>query len=135
MANGRLNWIIYNYSVLSLGDSSYEFFCHTGKQFDERLAELGAKRLTQRIDCDLDYDEPFEEWASKVLTELNEQLGANQAAVQQTAGNAADQQPSSYSRTKPFQAEILRKLKFEWPWFEQGNTPPGIVIGGIQSGL
>lgn len=99
-----------NYSVLSLGDSSYEFFCHTGKQFDERLAELGGKRLTQRIDCDLDYDEPFEEWASKVLTELNEQLGANQAAVQQTAGNAADQQPSSYSRTKPFQAEILENL-------------------------
>ena len=69
-----------NYSVLSLGDSSYEFFCHTGKQFDERLAELGGKRLTQRIDCDLDYDEPFEEWAGNVLTELNEQLGANQAA-------------------------------------------------------
>ena len=26
-----------SFSVLSLGDSSYEFFCQTGKEFDERL--------------------------------------------------------------------------------------------------
>ena len=26
-----------NFSVLALGDSSYEFFCQTGKEFDQRL--------------------------------------------------------------------------------------------------
>ena len=38
------------YSVLALGDSSYDYFCHTGKEFDERLLELGAKQLNPRID-------------------------------------------------------------------------------------
>ena len=42
---------------LSLGDSSYEFFCQTGKDFDKRLEELGGKRIYSRVDCDLDYDE------------------------------------------------------------------------------
>lgn len=98
------------YSVLALGDSSYEFFCHTGKQFDERLAELGAKRLTSRVDCDLDYDEPFEEWSKNVLANLNEQLGTGVVpAAQSTASSGATQQ-STYSRTKPFQAEILENL-------------------------
>ncbi|MEH7505954.1 flavodoxin domain-containing protein, partial [Neobacillus drentensis] len=46
------------FSVLALGDSSYEFFCQTGKDFDTRLGELGGTRLYPRFDCDLDYDEP-----------------------------------------------------------------------------
>ena len=46
-----------SFSVLSLGDSSYEFFCQTGKDFDKRLEELGGKRIYSRVDCDLDYDE------------------------------------------------------------------------------
>ena len=67
------NWIICSIRSLLLGDSSYEFFCHTGKQFDERLLELGAKQLSPRVDCDLDYDEPAAEWFSNVQSELNEQ--------------------------------------------------------------
>ena len=63
------------FSVLSLGDSSYEFFCQTGKQFDERLLELGAKQLSPRVDCDLDYDESAAEWFTNVLATLNEQQG------------------------------------------------------------
>jgi len=48
----------FRFSVLSLGDSSYEFFCQTGKEFDVRLAELGGERLYPRVDCDLDFEEP-----------------------------------------------------------------------------
>ena len=43
MANGLQNLMIFSFSVLSLGDSSYEFFCQTGKDFDKRLEELGGK--------------------------------------------------------------------------------------------
>ncbi|MCG7334548.1 assimilatory sulfite reductase (NADPH) flavoprotein subunit [Sporosarcina sp. ACRSM] len=98
------------YSVLALGDSSYEFFCHTGKQFDERLQELGAKRLTPRVDCDLDYDEPYEEWSNQVLENLKERLGSAVAPSSQVAVGPGATQQSSYSRSKPFQAEVLENI-------------------------
>ena len=63
-----------SYSVLSLGDSSYEFFCQTGKDFDLRLEELGGKRFCPRTDCDLDYDEPAAKWFESVISSLNELL-------------------------------------------------------------
>ena len=35
------------YGVLGLGDSSYQFFCQTGKDFDQFLENLGAQRKEQ----------------------------------------------------------------------------------------
>src|SRR5699024_11713868 len=51
------------YSVLSLGDQSYEFFCQTGKDFDKRVEELGGGRIYPRMDCDVDCDEAAAERA------------------------------------------------------------------------
>ena len=53
------------YSVLSLGDSSYEYFCQTGKDFDERLQKLGATAVIPRVDCDVDYDDLAEKWIAE----------------------------------------------------------------------
>ena len=97
-----------NFSVLALGDSSYEFFCQTGKEFDKKLEELGGTRLYPRFDCDLDYDEPAAEWLQGVIRSLNETQGGSAAqdltpAVPQTAG-------AVYSRTNPFKAEVLENL-------------------------
>ena len=50
------------FSVCALGDSSYEKFCEIGKQFDERLEKLGAKRIAARVDCDVDYEDSFDGW-------------------------------------------------------------------------
>lgn len=94
------------YSVLALGDSSYDLFCHTGKQFDERLLELGAKQLGPCVECDLDYDEPAEEWFSFVQSELKESEENESPSIQQTEST----EQSTYSRTNPFQAEILENL-------------------------
>lgn len=98
------------YSVLSLGDSSYEFFCQTGKEFDERLEELGAKRLFSRTDCDLDFDEPAEEWTEGVLSALGEASGGHSVAKQQPTLVPASAAKTAYSRTNPFQAEVLENL-------------------------
>ncbi|MGE1098099.1 assimilatory sulfite reductase (NADPH) flavoprotein subunit [Bacillus altitudinis] len=96
-----------SFSVLSLGDSSYEFFCQTGKEFDERFEELGGTRLFDRVDCDLDYDEPFSEWLQGVASSLSE--GEAVSLPQETAG-ANNQAVSEYSRTNPFYAEVLENI-------------------------
>ncbi|WP_449620890.1 assimilatory sulfite reductase (NADPH) flavoprotein subunit [Robertmurraya sp. Marseille-Q9965] len=96
-----------NFSVLSLGDSSYEFFCETGKQFDKRLEELGASRVYPRFDCDLDFEEPAEEWLEGVLRSLNEQEGAVHQEVAATTMTAAT---STYTRSNPFKAEVIENI-------------------------
>jgi sulfite reductase (NADPH) flavoprotein alpha-component len=96
-----------NFSVLSLGDSSYEFFCQTGKQFDARLEELGGTRLYPRFDCDLDYDEPAAEWLEGIISSLGEAKGGNPVLTQATSTQTVE---STYSRTNPFRAEVLENL-------------------------
>lgn len=95
------------FSVLALGDSSYEFFCQTGKDFDKRLGELGGTRLYPRFDCDLDYDEPASEWLAGVLSSLNEAGGDNHIPNQ---AQAPQIEQAVYSRTNPFKAEVLENI-------------------------
>ncbi|WP_350252777.1 assimilatory sulfite reductase (NADPH) flavoprotein subunit [Bacillus halotolerans] len=95
------------FSVLALGDSSYEFFCQTGKEFDQRLEELGGKRISPRVDCDLDYDEPAAEWLESVCEGLSEAEGGSVAPAPAAAPQTGE---SAYSRTNPFRAEVLENL-------------------------
>ncbi|WP_121613043.1 assimilatory sulfite reductase (NADPH) flavoprotein subunit [Mesobacillus foraminis] len=97
-----------NFSVLALGDSSYEFFCQTGKEFDKKLEELGGTRLYPRFDCDLDYDEPAAEWLQGVIGSLNEGQGGS--AAQELTSAAPQAVGTAYSRTNPFKAEVLENL-------------------------
>ena len=59
-----------HYSVCALGDTSYEFFCESGKEWDEQFEKLGATRLVDRVDCDVDYDAPAAAWALEALAAL-----------------------------------------------------------------
>lgn len=96
-----------HYSVLSLGDSSYEFFCQTGKEFDSRLEELGGTRLYPRVDCDLDYDEPAVEWIEGILNRLN---AAEGKSAQVEAATTLQVTETVYSRTNPYRAEVLENI-------------------------
>lgn len=94
------------FTVLSLGDTSYEFFCKTGKDFDQRFEELGGKRFYPRVDCDLDYDEEAENWMNGALETLLEQSNSVTVSAP-TAGAVAPPAPPKFDRKNPFGAEIL----------------------------
>ncbi|MDF2722393.1 MAG: subunit alpha of sulfite reductase [Paenibacillus sp.] len=98
------------FSVLALGDTSYQFFCQTGKDFDNRLEELGATRLIARVDCDVDFSELAAQWMNDVTAALNGASGASAAAVSPAGSATAAEGESEYSRTNPFQAEVLENL-------------------------
>ena len=55
------------YSVLALGDTSYDYYCQAGRDWDTRLTELGAKRIYDRMDCDVDFEDLAENWMSCVI--------------------------------------------------------------------
>lgn len=61
-----------SYAVFALGDRHYEHFCKFGIDLDSRLAALGANRLIDRVDCDVDVDEPFAQWKATMIARLNE---------------------------------------------------------------
>lgn len=98
-----------SYAVLALGDTSYEYFCQTGKDFDKRLEELGGQRLVPRADCDVDFSEEAAAWFSQVRAALSAESGS---AVLKTEELTAQVEAgeSSYSREKPFRAEVLENL-------------------------
>ncbi|WNC69245.1 assimilatory sulfite reductase (NADPH) flavoprotein subunit [Thalassotalea nanhaiensis] len=101
------------YSVLALGDSSYEYFCQTGKDFDERLAKLGANRISERIDCDVDYIAQAKAWQEQNLKIVAESLVSSSAeVVQLPLGNAAvSANVSAYSKENPFLATVVANQK------------------------
>jgi len=95
-----------SFAVLALGDSSYPKFCETGKQVDERLAALGARRLVDRVDCDVDYDTLANSWLERVVTGARDTLGGVSQSASVTRLRAAPVEPK-FSREQPFAAEVI----------------------------
>lgn len=93
------------YSVLALGDSSYPRFCATGRQVDERLAALGARRILERVDCDVDFERLAATWLEQVVTSARDALGVPQFATVTPLRPAAV--VPLYSRERPFTAPVL----------------------------
>jgi sulfite reductase (NADPH) flavoprotein alpha-component len=65
----RQSWMA-PFAVFGLGDTSYEFFCQSGKDFDSKLAELGAERLLDRVDADVEYQAAAAEWRARMVEVL-----------------------------------------------------------------
>ena len=58
------------YTIVALGDSSYDDFCGCGRKLDESLTKQGAKRVMDRIDLDIDFEDGFEAWLEKYAAYL-----------------------------------------------------------------
>lgn len=68
LADGALPHL--EFAVLALGDTSYDDFCGCGKKFDQELERLGGKRIADRVDCDVDFQENADAWLESVVTAL-----------------------------------------------------------------
>ncbi len=99
-----------NFSVLALGDTSYEFFCQTGKDFSERLTALGAKQLLPIVECDVDYEEAAESWQEQVLEAVEPLVQASGASVV-SIDTAKATSESEFTKQQPYEAEILLSQK------------------------
>ena len=96
------------FSVLGLGDTSYEEFCKMGKDFDARLETLGAKRIYDRVDCDVDYDDDFAKWHKGVLAVLEAE--AKPALSTTVATPVAASATVKYSRKNPYPSELTERV-------------------------
>ncbi|RYC40901.1 NADPH-dependent assimilatory sulfite reductase flavoprotein subunit [Pectobacterium zantedeschiae] len=101
------------FAVFGLGDTSYEFFSKAGKDFDGRLAELGAERLLDRVDADVDYQALAEQWRRQLVDILQARVPVQGNAVAQLAAQGAlDEITSSpYSKSSPLQATFAVNQK------------------------
>ncbi|KRP37618.1 MAG: sulfite reductase [NADPH] flavoprotein alpha-component [Opitutaceae bacterium BACL24 MAG-120322-bin51] len=99
------------FSVLSLGDTSYEHFCKIGIDFDARLEALGAQRVFNRKDCDVDFDDDYAAWQTGAIAALKV-LAAPAAAPAPAAAAATAPvaEPVKYSRTNPFPAKLKERV-------------------------
>src|SRR5919106_5563407 len=84
------------YSVLALGDSSYPKYCEIGRVLDTRLAELGARRLCDRADCDVDFESAAATWLEAALDGAKKTLETEPArAPHRAPERAAAARPSA----------------------------------------
>ena len=97
------------FSVLALGDQTYEYFCQTGRDFDRKLDELGAERIYDRVDCDVDYEEDGEKWMANVINAIDTapEGTQNEQIVSESIKSAKEKK---FSKANPYQAEVLENI-------------------------
>jgi sulfite reductase (NADPH) flavoprotein alpha-component len=105
---GRLNGL--RYSVLALGDSSYQHFCKTGRDFDERLQSLGAERIHPRADCDVDYDDTAAQWINGALDALASDTARSEPQPERRVALAHAKVTPLYSKRNPFPATAVANI-------------------------
>ena len=110
-----------DFAVLALGDSLFPKFCQAGKDFDESLALLGARRLRDCGYCDQDYRAAAESWSKDIAERLQtmparsgDKSGENSGERRPAASdavNAAAATPEAYDKFNPYAAHLLTRRR------------------------
>lgn len=104
----KLNGV--RYSVLAFGDSNYDDFCGHGRKLNARMAELGALALTDRIDCDTEYQASADSWLDRVITRIKEEDELLHSAV--FAGETSALSPNVLpSKSNPAPTRLIKNLR------------------------
>lgn len=99
------------FSVLGLGDKSYIHFCKAGVELDRMLAGLGAQRLFERVDGDVDYNAEAVYWLIGVVKALLPSGEAENVKLLQLAASVDE----GYSARRPYWATVLSKANLNGP--------------------
>ena len=102
------------HAVLGLGDSSYEFFCQTGKDIEQQLIKSGSSTLIERVDCDLDYEIQVAQWIDSLNKKVAQLVDGDQELLDSSAVGHTDSGSNldvKVSKNSPFAASILANQK------------------------
>ncbi|EMI5801424.1 NADPH-dependent assimilatory sulfite reductase flavoprotein subunit [Klebsiella aerogenes] len=99
------------FAVFGLGDTSYEFFCQSGKDFDSKLAELGGERLLDRVDADVEYQAAAAEWRARIVDVLKARAPTAAPAQFATSGAVNEIHTSPYTKEAPLTATLAVNQK------------------------
>jgi sulfite reductase (NADPH) flavoprotein alpha-component len=121
-----------NYSVLALGDTSYEHFCAAGKRIDARLEALGAKRTHPLADCDLDYEARAKAWTEGALGALTASSGPPVSSAPALVSIAATPDPFTgvFDRKNPFSARLIANRRLNLDGSEKETRHFEISLAG-----
>jgi len=93
-----------HFAVLAIGDTGYDGFCQAGKFIDMRLEQLGAKRVVDRIDCDIDFEDPSSEWLNSSMPQFAASAGSSGTVLE--SAPEAPVIPGS-NKSNPYAAALI----------------------------
>jgi sulfite reductase (NADPH) flavoprotein alpha-component len=104
-----------HFAVLGLGDSSYPQFCQCGKDFDSQLALLGAQRLTERVDCDVDYQSSAAAWQDKIVALISQLNNSHAGVSNEVQQSVVAAQTAIFTKEVPFTASLSVRQRITTP--------------------
>lgn len=98
-----------NFSVFGLGDSSYAHFSKAGKDFNNRLLELGGIKILDCVNADIDYEEKEKKWRKSIL-----EIFCNKKLILEEKNSIVVHKKTEkkiYNKENPLLATLINKQK------------------------